>query len=348
MTWLLPSVDGVLSADDVAASAASIAALQLPDGMIPWFPGGHCDPWNLVETAMALTVAGCWDEAERAYAWLARQQRPDGAWHAYYGPDGVEDDKLDTNVCAYVATGIWHHWRCTRDEGFLRAMVPVVARAIGFVLTLQTPRGEVLWARRAGGAAWPYALLTGSSSIVHSLRCGVALAQACGREQPDWELAAVRLADVVATKPEAFAPKDRWAMDWYYPVLSGAVTGPAARARLAERTARFVMPGRGVRCVADEDWVTAAETAECALAHLAAGRPETARELLAMTGAHRHADGSYWTGIAYPDGVHFPAGERSAYTAAAVILAADALSGASPASDLFLPAADRSPVDDLD
>ena len=30
--------------------------------MIPWFPGGHCDPWNHVECAMALDVVGLHDE----------------------------------------------------------------------------------------------------------------------------------------------------------------------------------------------------------------------------------------------------------------------------------------------
>jgi hypothetical protein len=34
----------------------------------------------------------------------------------------------------------------------------------------------------------------------------------------------------------------------------------------------------------------------------------------------------------------FPADETTSYTAAAVILAADAITGASPASDLFVPA----------
>jgi hypothetical protein len=38
----------------------------------------------------------------------------------------------------------------------------------------------------------------------------------------------------------------------------------------------------------------------------------------------------------YPEEVHFPGQEQSTYTAAAVILAADALSGASPASHLFV------------
>ena len=80
--------------------------------MIQWFPGGHSDPWNHIESAMALDVAGLHKEAEHAYEWLAEIQRDDGSWHAYYRPDGsVEDAKLDSNVCAYIATGVWHHWR---------------------------------------------------------------------------------------------------------------------------------------------------------------------------------------------------------------------------------------------
>ena len=39
--------------------------------------------------------------------------------------------------------------------------------------------------------------------------------------------------------------------------------------------------------------------------------------------------------MVFPDEARFPAGERSTYTAAAVVLAADALAGGSPASGLF-------------
>ncbi len=49
---------GVLTAAELDATARHLAALQQPNGMIPWFPGGHCDPWNLVESAMALDVGG--------------------------------------------------------------------------------------------------------------------------------------------------------------------------------------------------------------------------------------------------------------------------------------------------
>lgn len=339
--WTLPQVDGVLTADEVAATAQWIASLQRPCGMIPWYPGGHCDPWNHVETAMALDVAGHHAEAEQAYAWLADIQRPDGSWHNYYievdGRLEVEDPKLDTNVCAYVATGAWHHWTLTGDRGWVEAHWAMVERAVDFVLGLQTERGEVVWARQVDGRPWSFALLTGSSSICHALACARSLAEVVGVERPRWELGEHSLAAVIRDHPDVFAPKHRWAMDWYYPILAGVLTGDAARDRLDDRWDEFVMTDLGVRCVHDEPWVTAAETAECALACLAAGRPERARDLLAWTRAHRTDDGSYLTGLVHPDAVSFPDAERTAYTAAAIVLAADALSGASPAAGLFLP-----------
>src|SRR5262245_49610212 len=276
----IPEVEGILSATEVRATIDAVASLQLPNGMIQWFPGGHADPWNHVEAAMALALGGRRDDAERAYQWLVDQQRPDGSWHQYYLADRVEQDKLDANVIAYVAAGVWHHWLLFRDQGFVEEMWPVVEKAIDFVLDLQTPRGEIIWARHADGTPWSFALLTGSSSICHSLRCAIAIAELLGHERFDWELSLGRLAHVIRTAPhEAFAPKNRWAMDWYYPVLSGVVTGDAARDRLTQRAATFVMPGKGVRCVGDRPWVTAAETCECAMAYLGVDDRSTALEL---------------------------------------------------------------------
>jgi hypothetical protein len=149
--------------------------------------------------------------------------------------------------------------------------------------------------------------------------------------------AGVLLADLVATRPDAFEPKDRWAMDWYYPVLAGALTGEGAKARLADGWSAFAMEGKGIRCVNDEPWITASETAECAIAHAAIGDLSTATDLLDWTRPHRRDNGSYDTGIVYPSLIRFPANETSAYTGAAVILAADAIVGGSAASAVFVP-----------
>ena len=334
----VPHLEGVLTADEVVATAESIAALQVDSGMIPWFPGGHCDPWNHVETAMALDVAGLHQSAERAYEWLVDIQLPNGSWWNYYLPDGsVEEAKLDTNVCAYIATGVLHHWLCTWDRGFVDHLWPTVRRSLDWVLSMRRVDGLAVWARTAAGTPWSYALLTGSSSIAHALRCGARLGEVAGEPRPDWTEAADVMSRLVAHSPEVFEPKERWAMDWYYPVLSGCLTGDDASAHLANSWSTFVMPELGVRCVSDEPWITASETAEASIAHSAIGDFDTATNLLLWTRAHRRDDGSYFTGIVYPQRETFPPAETSAYTGAAVVLAADAITGASPAADLFVP-----------
>ncbi|HEX7165805.1 MAG TPA: hypothetical protein VF230_02380 [Acidimicrobiales bacterium] len=333
----LPDLPGVLSPTQVQATADAIVALQQPSGKIPWFPGGHTDPWNHVECAMALVVAGRRQEACRAYDWLASTQHDDGSWFTYYLDDGIEDPRRDTNVSTYVAAGAWHHWRVTGDVGFLEDVFPMVERAVGFALRLQQPGGEVLWSLEPDdGRPADFALLTGSSSVLLSLRCAIAAAEVVGVERPEWYLAAVRLAQAIAWREEsAFMDKTRWAMDWYYPVLGGAVIGAAGSARLDERWSQFVLPGFGVRCVSTNEWVTAAETAECVLALDAVGRVDEARRLLTWVQYLREPDGSYWTGCVHPEEIHFPGGERSTYTAAAMILAWDALSGATRAAGMF-------------
>ena len=332
----LPDLPGVLSPAQVRATADSIAALQQPDGMILWFEGGHADPWNHTEAAMALLLAGQRREAERAFDWLASTQHQDGSWFTYYLVDGIEDPRRDSNVSTYVAVGAWHHWLITRDRGFAECVWPMVERGVAFALTLQQAGGEVLWSYDLDGSPGRFALLTGSSSLYLSLRCAIALARVLGYERPDWELAAVRLGSAIAYRSTtAFEPKVEWAMDWYYPVLCGAVRDGATDSWLGDRWGEFVLDGFGVRCVSTGDWVTAAETAELALTLDSVGRSDDARRLLTWVQYLREPEGSYWTGCVHPQEVHFPGGEHSSYTAAAVLLAADALGRFTPASGLF-------------
>ena len=325
-----------LTASEVEASLDSIEALQLTSGLILWTPGGHADPRNHVETAMALDVGRRHRAAERAYEWMVANQHHDGSWHQYYIADGVEDAKFDANTIAYIATGVLHHHMATGDSGFLGEMWPVVERAIDWVLELQQPSGEIFWAREPDGTQFHYALVTGSSSIAHSLASAARIAELLGKERPEWTAARARLVDALAHhETEFFAEKNRWAMDWYYPVLTGVLGPEVGRERLRARWDGFVIEGYGVRCVDDHPWVTTGETAECAIALIRCGQHDQARQLLNWVATLRHDDGSYWTGLHVPTDVHFPEGERTAYSAAAMILAHDALQGTTPASTLF-------------
>jgi hypothetical protein len=330
----LPAVPGVLDESAVDATAATIAWAQEPSGAIPWFPGGHTDPWDHIECAMALTLAGRRDEAHAAYEFLRRTQRPDGSWPSKVTEGVVVDGSFETNQCAYLAVGIWHHLLVTGDEAFAARMWPTVRAALDLVTSFATDRGEIAWSVSADGTPRNEALLTGSSSTYHALRCGLALADRFDAPQPEWELATGRLGHVIAEHPEAFLDKARFSMDWYYPVLGGVVRGAAAGERFDERWDEFVVPGLGIRCVADEPWVTGAESAELVIALDAAGMHDRALDLFADIQHLRTDDGSYWTGWQFANQVNWPA-EHSTWTAAAVVLAADALSRTTPGSAIF-------------
>jgi hypothetical protein len=334
-----PEVPGILTAAQIVTTGRAIAELQQADGSIGW-PDGHVDAWNHVECAMALSVCGQRHAARRAYAWLSRAQRSDGSWPLQDSDGGVTDQMVESNHAAYCAVGVWHELLITGDEGFAMQMWPVVWAGIEFALGLQTARGEIIWRRHTDGSPDNYALLTGCASMYQSLRCAIALAEHLGEPQPDWELAAPLLGHAVACHAEAFADKSRFSMDWYYPVLGGAVRGIAAERMLKAGWDTFVVPGLGVRCVSDEPWVTAAETCELAIALDAIGQRDQALELFAQIQFLRAADGGYWTGWQFQNERHYP-DEQSSYTAAAVVLAADVLDNRrpSPAAAIFRDAA---------
>jgi hypothetical protein len=328
----------LLSLAEVAASGRALACVQEADGAIPWTVGGHTDVWNHVEAAMALLVAGQAEAVDRAWAWVRRAQRPDGSWPMRVAAGAVEDASGETNMAAYVAVGVWHHWLVRRERAFVATHWPVVRRALELVCDLQLPFGGIAWSQEwhhgAPATVNREALVAGSSSILHSLRAGLALAALVDDPRPRWERAASRLAHALREHRERFLDKSTFAMDWYYPVLGGAVRGDAGKALLESRWDAFVVPGLGVRCVDTNPWVTGAETCELALALDALGDRERAREVFADAQHLRQPDGSYRTGYVYADEVTWP-DEHTTFTTAAALLAHDALAGLTSGASVF-------------
>jgi len=329
----IPAVPGVLSEAQTAQTAESILAAQHASGQIAWYSGGHTDPWDHVQAAMGLSAAGRRDEAEAAFDWLAEVQRQDGSWAMKYVGNTVADAGVDANFCAYASAGVRHLWLIEPDVE-LERFWPMIDRAMNCVLSMRLPNGTVAWSRDAVGRLDGRALVTGNASIAFSLRCALELARVWGRQRPDWELALARLDHALASHPQWFTPKPHHSMDWYYPVLSGAITGKAAMDRIEARWDEFVVPDLGVRCVSVNPWVTGAESCELALALRALGRREASLGVFSAMQHLRDPDGSYWTGLVYADDARWPV-ERTTWTSATVILAADALSRTTPAHDFF-------------
>jgi hypothetical protein len=332
----------VLDDDRVERTASWIAEHQRADGGIPWFHDRQLDPWNHLQCAMALTAAGRHREARAAFRYLAACQLPGGAWPALTAPECVVDSARDTNHAAYVASALWHHFLATEDVDLLAQLWPTLERAVTFVLGMQRADGVLLWAADPAGAVWPTPVLASASSALGSLRCAVRIAGLLGHDRAAWIDAADRLALILRGDHGEFSgaempqPPGHYGMDWYYPVLGGALRGAAARARLDTGYTFWVYEGFGCRCVADRPWYTVAETCELAITLDACGDSERARELFSWVHVRRDDDGGYWTGTVLVEGsgVVWPE-ERPTWTAATVVLAADVLSGESKTSGFF-------------
>lgn len=319
---------------DLCQTAAYIATSQERSGAIPWERGAHTDVWDHVECAMALTSVGEHSAADAAYEWMRATQRPDGTWPMRQVEGVVQDAGADTNQCAYLAVGIWHHWMVRRQRRFVERMWPAVRRSLDFVVSHQLPFGGVAWARDAEGMPFATAVVAGSASIWQALGRGVALAGLLGEDGSEWAGAQERLGVALLEKEAAFQPNHRFSMDWYYPVLAGALRGQPAWDRIEARWDDFVVPDLGIRCVDDRPWVTGAETCELALALDALDEPDAATRLVLDMQHLRDPDGSYHTGYVYADGLRWPI-ERSTWTAATVILAVDAIEERTEGSGIF-------------
>ena len=165
-------------------------------------------------------------------------------------------------------------------------------------------------------------LLTGSSSIYMSLKCALVLALLLGESRPSWQEALRRLGEALLYRPYLFnKSKSRYSMDWFYPVLCGALTGNEANKRMDKSWNKFVVEGLGARCVSDSPWVTMGEN-------------KRAETILSWILNKRYDDGTFYCGVTFPDMVIWPE-ERLTWTNAAIMMAADALYNITSASQLF-------------
>ncbi len=312
---------------------------QNSDGSIPWFTGGKTDPWDHTEAAMGLAIGGEFTASENAYYWLAEQQLDDGSWWAHYeGSRPIPSDRRETNFVAYVATGVWHYYLITEDKGFLKCFYPMVEKAMEFTLRYQSDTGEIYWAVNNDGSSRKDALVTACSSIFKSMECAINIATILDIERLDWVIARQRLQNTLHYHPEGFDrtwdSKARYSMDWFYPIMTGVITGYEAKKHIDNRWEEFVEIGLGFRCVSDEPWVTVAESCELTMALLASGEHARAVNVYSWLHQFLDKDGGYWTGYVFPDKALWPE-EKTTWTAGAILLAADALTEHTGASQLF-------------
>ena len=231
-------------------------------------------------------------------------------------------------MSAYLAVGVWHHWLVRRDLAFVQRFWPSVRAGLDWVVSQQLPFGGINWTPDRGRSrCWP-------APRASTSRCAPASrSPSCSTTRsPSGSWPAAGSATPCASTATCSRTSRRYSMDWYYPVLGGAVRGRAAYELLESRwddvrRARPRHPLRRHQPVGDRRRdLRAGDGAR------RARRPPARADAARGHAAPARADGRYWTGWVYDDhpdngeprDVYWPV-EHTTYTAAAVILAVDAL-----------------------
>ena len=319
--------DLALTKLEIEESARWIEALQLESGLVPWHAGGHIDPWNHIESVIAMAIGGRSSAALRGLDGLMKLQNRDGSFCHFYLYDGVKEADRDPNVICYFGVGAL---ALTSIYGidFVAPYTKMLIDAVNYVVSVQRRDGLLPALVTPDGFEKGRPLRAANCSIMTSLDAAIVYGDAANLDPKvtePWKECLWLLRDSYRVAgDEKFASTYDWAMDWYYPIL--AMAGYEENdldLRFREGKDRFFEGGFGVRCKASNRWFTAAETAEAAIAALLVGEEDSARQLFATLSRFRSNDGGYVTGIVEPQGVTFPTREKSSYTTAAVVIASE-------------------------
>ena len=322
-----------------SSSIDYILEVQNQDGSIPWEKGKKLDPWDHIEAAMGLSIAGNKVESEKAFIWLSDNQLDDGSWYSEYIESVPQTKRRETNFSAYLATGLLHYFLIFEDKKFLERFLPSLEKAMDFVISSQTSKGDIYWAKEEGIEILDDSLITGSSSIYKSLECAIAIYNILGKPIENLSESRLSLRNSINNNPERYdrswESKSRYSMDWYYPILCGVYDNKEGISIIDSKWSDFIVLGMGCKCVVEEPWVTVAESSELVIALVKLGLIEKAEYIFNSLHQWRDEDGLYWTGYVYTDEKFWPV-EKPTWTAGAVLLAADSLYRFTRGSELFL------------
>ena len=320
-------------------NGAYIKSIQYKSGAIPSNEDGTHDPWDHIESIMGLNIYKDIEASKSAFNWLTHHQNSDGSWYAkYYKTDAIEKNK-PTHFSPYIAVAALHFFRIFKDINFLQSIWSSIELAVNFSVELQQDNGTIPWSINNNSQIENDYLLTGCSSILKSIECGIALSKILNETEniEKWKKAHLLLSNAIQDpdgKFDLIKDRKRFSMDWYYPILSGCLKQDEKSYYINKIFKDFYLDGIGIKCVIEEPWVTVAETSEFILALMCAGYDHEAKRLLFDVLNISDEEGIPFMGWQYEQNIFWPE-EKPSWTAAALMLSADCVFDYSDASDLF-------------
>ena len=316
-----------------------IKSIQLESGAIPSNKDGSHDPWDHIESIMGLNFANKKESSKLAFEWLIKNQNNDGSWFSKYNDSHPLEKNKSTHFGPYISVAALHFYKIFEDKEFLEYLWSNIKLALKFSLSLQIPNGTIPWSIDEGGKIEEDYLLTGSSSILKSIECGIAISKLLNDKEniSNWTQSHKSLSNAIRNpmgKFDLLQDRKRFSMDWYYPILSGCLNDKERDYYIDKVFNDFYVEDIGVKCVIEEPWITVAETCEFIIALMISNRDEDAKKLLLDVLNICDKDNIPYMGWQYKENIFWPK-EKPSWTSAAAILAADTILDFSNASDLF-------------
>ena len=320
--------------------AKFIKSIQLDSGAIPSNDDGSHDPWDHIESIMGLNFANEYESSKLAFNWLIKNQNQDGSWFSKYMDDIPIQKNKPTHFAPYISVAALHFYKIFSDKEYLEHLWPSIESAINFSIKLQIQNGTIPWSLDKNQKIEEDFLLTGSSSILKSIECGIAISKIIKstKNLEDWNHSYELLSKAIKNpsgKFDLLKDRKRFSMDWYYPILSGCLNDNQKFFYVDKVFKDFYIKEMGIKCVIEEPWVTVAETCEFIICLMISGRDEDAKKLLKDVINISDINGVPYMGWQYEENIFWPL-ERPSWTSAALIIAADSVMGLSKGKDLFL------------
>ena len=316
-----------------------IKSTQLKSGAIPSDDNQNHDPWDHIESILGLNFSKELNSSKLAFTWLINNQNSDGSWFSKYDDETPIEKNKPTHFGPYIALAALHFYKIFDDKEYLRELWPAINSAVNFSINLQNANGTIPWSIDSDGLIEEDYLLTGSSSILKSIECAIAIAKILQdhRYINKWTQSYRSLANAIknpANKFDLLKDRKSFSMDWYYPIISGCLNESEKLAYIDKIFKDFYVKDLGVKCVVHEPWITVAETSEFIISLVIAGRKKDAQKLLLDVLNISDETGIPYMGWQYEENIFWP-NEKPSWTSSALIIAADTIFNFSNAANLF-------------
>ena len=290
-----------------------IISNQSSSGAIFWDEKGKCDPWDHCECLIALAIYEEWEHFWRGVNWFFTNLNEDGLIYAEFQNEKPSKLHYESHHAPYIIMPLIQASLIDKEQDYKKILTNEQLLKLENIFEVlddfKDEDGYFYWAKDSNGYS-DNSLITASMSIFLSL---VAKDKSFPKFNTEmWQ----------ETFNRDGVDRSRFSMDFYYPFLAGIKNNKKEFLDLLDN---YYVKGLGVKCVAEEPWVTIAESSECVISALIHDNENIAKQIFNDIQQFQNKDGIFPTGYQYDMEIFWPE-ENSTWTNAAVIIAAHALS----------------------